>query len=256
MDHYDTLRDLGTPAVLALAEAVTVMDPDAGHHTAWERHLHALTAPSQRSRPEQPTDVIDALLRYRDSDGRWLPGPTIASLALDILAVGWETTTGLLAHSLELGLTDRTRWQQFTDLDHAAAHVEECLRLHPPIAGRLRHTRTPVTLDGITIPEGARCLLLIGAANHDPRRFPDPDRYDPHRPNAAAHLAFGAGWHSCVGADLARLEAVTLLRELATRMPRLRLTDGYQRRYYPSIALLSHETLPALVDSRCPHPDA
>jgi cytochrome P450 len=222
MDYFDMLRDMGTPVTLALADVVTAADPDATHHTAWERHLHALAAPTAASRPAEPTDVVDALLRYRDPHGRWLTPQHIAAMTLHLLGAGSDTTTGLIAHSLERGLGDAARWQQLADPRQAAAHVEECLRLYPPIAGWMRNTRAEVTLDGITIPADARCLVLTGTANHDPQ---DPSLTD--------RLAFGAGWHDYVGTRLARLEAAALLNRLATRLPQLRLADGYRHRNDP-----------------------
>jgi len=68
-----------------------------------------------------------------------------------------------------------------------------------------RLARENTAVGGIDVPEGAKLLLLLASANHDPQRFPDPERFDPHRSNARGHLAFGMGIHYCLGAALARL---------------------------------------------------
>ncbi len=83
-----------------------------------------------------------------------------------------------------------------------------------------RTTTRDVELGGATIPEGEKVLMLLGAANRDPRKWSDPDRYDIDRPTSG-HVAFGAGVHMCVGQLLARLEGETLLAALARALARI-----------------------------------
>jgi cytochrome P450 len=73
-------------------------------------------------------------------------------------------------------------------------------------------------MHGKTIPEGEKVMLLIGAGNHDPRRFDAPERFDIERV-MERHLAFGFGVHFCLGARLARLEARVALEEVLERLP-------------------------------------
>ena len=82
----------------------------------------------------------------------------------------------------------------------------------------VRATTRDVERHGVTIPEGNRVLLSIGAANHDPRRFEDPGRFDINRV-MNQHLAFGFGVHFCLGARLARLEARVAMEEIHARLP-------------------------------------
>jgi cytochrome P450 len=72
-----------------------------------------------------------------------------------------------------------------------------------------------VEIDGVELAKGSRVALVLGAANRDPRRYPDPDTFDITR-EASTHLAFGGGIHFCIGAPLARMEMETTLRELAS----------------------------------------
>ncbi|WP_436528226.1 cytochrome P450 [Actinoplanes sp. HUAS TT8] len=204
--------------------------------------------------PDPGPGLIGDLLRHHDGEAR-LSLDEIAALVLNLTIAGWKTTTGALGHALEHGLTDPHRWSQLADDEHYLnTHVEESLRHSPAIDGWLRITTNEITLDGTTIPAGARCLLLIGSANHDPRVYGTPDRFDPGRAWLSQHLAFGAGPHHCIGAALARLELTTTLRTLARRFPHLRLVDGYQRRFQPNAALRTHLTLPATTGAaaRCP----
>lgn len=109
------------------------------------------------------------------------------------------------------------------DPDLIPSAVEEILRFEPPV--QLLPNRT--TLDDITvaetvIPRGALVTLALAAANRDPARFTDPDRFEPDRRDNV-HLGFGSGIHSCFGAPLARMESQVAFAELVRRLelPRL-----------------------------------
>ena len=78
---------------------------------------------------------------------------------------------------------------------------------------------------GRTFAPDTECWAVIWAANRDPERFPDPDRFDVERANAREHLAFGGGTHLCLGAHLARMEAQVALGALVARAPRLALAS-------------------------------
>ncbi|MFC7532332.1 cytochrome P450 [Actinoplanes sp. GCM10030250] len=199
--------------------------------------------------------LIGDLLRYRGGDDARLTLEEIAALAFHLTVAAWEATAGTLGHALECALTDRSRWARLADDNHyLATHVEESLRHSPAIDGRLRVTTSDVTLDNVTIPAGSQCLLLIGTANHDPRVFANPDRFDPDRAWLSQHLTFGAGPHSCIGSALARITLTTTLRALARSLPQLRLAGDYQRRFRPNLTLRSHQALPVITNAagRCP----
>jgi cytochrome P450 len=101
-------------------------------------------------------------------------------------------------------------------MDLLPSAIEEVLRFRSPLQWMYRVTTREVELQGQTIPAGALVLAMLGAANRNPRQFPDADRFDITRaPNP--HLAFGAGNHFCLGAPLARLEARIGLTELFSR---------------------------------------
>jgi len=86
-----------------------------------------------------------------------------------------------------------------------------------------RYVSGPCTLRGAELPAGAVVQCMLGAMNRDPAHHRDPDRFDPWRDEPAAHTAFGAGRHFCLGAALARVEARTAIRALLDRYPALRL---------------------------------
>jgi cytochrome P450 len=131
-----------------------------------------------------------------------------------LLNAGNETTTNMLG-ALFLTLSenpDQLRLlQQRPDLIPSA--IEEQLRFFAPIQGLYRTARSDYAVGSTTIPAGSRVLLLWGAANRDPRQFEDPDTFSVER-NPTGHLSFGSGVHLCLGAQLARIEGHTVLREL------------------------------------------
>ncbi|MGH2725728.1 MAG: cytochrome P450, partial [Actinomycetota bacterium] len=104
--------------------------------------------------------------------------------------------------------------------------VEETVRFDPPITALPRRARSDTTLDGDGIADGETVLVHLGAANRDPAVFDDPDRFDVDRDAAHAHIGFGYGPHTCVGAPLARAEMAIGLDVLLDRMPELRLSAG------------------------------
>ncbi|MEJ3744672.1 cytochrome P450 [Actinomycetes bacterium KLBMP 9797] len=192
-------------------------------------------------------DYVSRALRYRNGDDSVLTEAEVASLAFNLLVAGHETTAGLLAHCFDYALTVPQRWDEIvTDPATIPGYVEETLRFGPAIDGWLRMTSRDVTIGEVTIPAGARCLLLVGAANRDPAVFEAPDQFDPHRRDARDHLSFGYGPHFCIGAALARLEAQTALAELAAALPGLRLAPGHIRSYKPNVAFRAHQELPVI----------
>ncbi|QNA82654.1 cytochrome P450 [Sphingomonas sp. So64.6b] len=100
------------------------------------------------------------------------------------------------------------------DLSLVKAAFDESLRHRSPSPYIGRTTTCDVEIEGVTIPAESKVLLLVGAANRDPRRFDDPDRFDLRR-NSAGHVAFGVGIHACIGQMVAKLEAEMALEALA-----------------------------------------
>lgn len=151
-------------------------------------------------------DLVSALVAARDGDQE-LSEPELMSMVFLLLLAGHETTVNLigngmaalLAHPGQLALL-RAR----PELVEAA--VEELLRFDGPVQHpTLRFTTEAVEIGGVTIPPGEVVLVVLGAANRDPSRFPHGDRLDLTR-DAGGHLGFGQGPHFCLGAPLARME--------------------------------------------------
>jgi cytochrome P450 len=142
----------------------------------------------------------------------------------------------LLQHSDQLDLLRRD-----PTLVHGA--LEELLRYDSPVQRTGRTAEETVQLGGQRIEAGQHLLVLIGAANRDPRCFADADRLDLRRSNAQHHLSFGAGIHYCVGAPLARMEAEIAIATLLRRMANVRLVDA-ARQWRATFALRGLRSLP------------
>ncbi len=191
------------------------------------------TAHFARLRDEPGDDVISALLS--SNDGGALDDEELFWFSLLLLVAGNETTTNLIGSLLFALARDPEAYARLRDEPQLIpAAVEEGLRWGSPIQGLYRTAAADYTVGETTIPRGARVLLLFGAANRDPRKYPDPDRFAVDR-NPTDHLAFGMGIHFCLGAQLARLEARVVLEELIARAARLELAGTPQFTRNPTV---------------------
>jgi cytochrome P450 len=190
------------------------------------------------AKAHQPGDDLTSdLLAIHDEEPGRLTLDEISSILFSLSFAGHETTTGLIGNTVRRLLEEPGRWATVAARpDLIPAAVEETLRYDPSVPVWRRITTRPVTLGGINLPEGAKLFLWLAAAGRDPSVFSHPDQFDPGRPDAAKHLAFGVGLHYCLGAHLGKLETRLALEELARRYPRLRLADGQQLSFHPNIS--------------------
>jgi cytochrome P450 len=120
--------------------------------------------------------------------------------------------------------------------------IEELLRYEPTGPFMCRYVMRDVELYDTTVPQGSVMMAMLAAANRDPRRYPDPEKFDIHRKDIQ-HLTFGAGIHFCLGNALARLEGVVVLEELLKRFPTWEV-DTERARLAPTSTVRGWETLP------------
>lgn len=195
---------------------------------------------ARRARSEP--DLLSTLAEAADQDGLLSDSELVAMIVL-LLVAGTETTVSLI---------DTTVWALLRHPDELArlheapwllpATVEEAARWESPVQRTWRLAKTDVEVAGHRIPAGALVILLLGAANRDPARFADPDRFDIRRRDLG-HVAFGAGVHACLGAALARLETQVAIGALLRRLPSFRLSTD-QPVWRPTATLRGLATLP------------
>jgi cytochrome P450 len=185
--------------------------------TALRAYMRQLIA-ERRQAPQD--DLISGLVRDGQLSAEDLP----ATLQL-LLIAGHETTVNLITNGMltllrHPAVLDRLRREPSL----AIPLVEEVLRYDPPVQFRLRTTLADLPMAGTVIPKGTSVVLVLASGSRDPARFVDPDHFDPDRRDNE-HLGFGGGDHYCIGAPLARLEAVTALTLLAQRLQAPRLVS-------------------------------
>lgn len=176
-----------------------------------------------RRRRAPAADLLTALAVAHDADAT-LSADELRKMCIFLLITGYESTVGLLGNGLLTLLRFPAEAARIAaDPALVPTAVEEMLRFESPFQRTsFRAFTAPFTLRGHAFAPGEQVAAILGAANRDPARFPDPDTFDAGRsPNP--HLAFGAGLHQCLGALLARMEGRTAFARLAPDMGRLAL---------------------------------
>ncbi|MEV7172959.1 cytochrome P450 [Streptomyces sp. NPDC093224] len=170
-------------------------------------------------------DMLSQLATADGPDGAMTTMEALSTAAL-LLIAGHETTVNLITNGMLTLLRHPDVLQRLRgNPDLAVPIVEELLRYEPPVQLLpQRTTLCDVEVGGVTIPQGASVWLMLASGNRDPKRFENPDRFDPDRADIQ-HLGLGSGIHSCFGAPLARQEAQLALSELARRLENPRLLE-------------------------------
>jgi cytochrome P450 len=188
---------------------------------AFMEYVRALVE-ERRSAPGD--DLLSALIAAEDAGDRLAEEELVATVVF-LFSAGHQTTRDLIANGLLGLLRHPDQWTRLLDDQSLVpAAVEECLRYDPPVTMFPRRALEDTTIGGIAIAAGEQVYVSISAANRDPARFLDPDRFDLSREDNE-HVAFGGGIHYCLGAALARAEAQIVLGTLLRRYPHLELAD-------------------------------
>lgn len=157
----------------------------------------------------------------------------LINLGILLIAAATETTTNLLGNAVLLLASEPDIQAHLrSDPQSIEPFIEEVLRYEAPVQRRVRYTTSPATLGDTELPAGARVEILIGSANRDPDRFPDPDRFRFDR-KSNRHLSFGSGPHVCLGSQLAKREAFWALNTLIQAVPRISLAQPRGTITYP-----------------------
>jgi cytochrome P450 len=250
---FDLVASFTQPLpVIVIAELLGVPPEDRPLFRKWSQHIAATTnlfpAPyviadvkhsmgeliayltrfieDRRRQPRE--DLITALVQAEDEGSR-LTRDELLAFCTVLLVAGHETTTHLIGNGM-LALLHDTDQLDALRSDEALIPdaIEEMLRYDSPVQALVRVATEDVELGAKRVAKGDVLLVMLGAANRDPARFPDPDRFDVRREDAA-HLSFGLGPHFCLGAPLARLEARVAFEALLTRFSSLRLEGKPER---------------------------
>ncbi|MEV0173057.1 cytochrome P450 [Streptomyces sp. NPDC050803] len=218
--------ELVPDTVRLIAAIMDTSDPTPEHAASVQRQIGTVLPALIAHRTAHPgDDLTTELIRVRDEDGDRLSDEELLYTLLLVIGAGFETTVNLIGNAVVALLRDpeqlaavrsgQTGWD---------AVVDETLRVHPSIAALpLRYAVSDLTVGDVTIPAGDAIITTYAAAGLDPAHYgADADVFDASR-GADDHMAFGIGVHRCIGAPLARMEALTALPALFARFPDLRL---------------------------------
>jgi cytochrome P450 len=187
-------------------------------------------------------DLLSGLVAAEEEGDRLTPEELLTTV-VTLFVAGHETTMNLIGNGT-LALLDHPDQLAALQADPSLARpaTEEALRYEGPAQLVPRVALEPLRVGEARVEAGDSVVVGIAAANRDPRRFIDPDRFDLHRADAG-HLAFSLGPHHCLGAALARLEAEVAFAAMARRLPQLELA-GDRPRFRAHAILRGLEALP------------
>ena len=196
----------------------------------------------EEKRANPTEDVISDLVHAdlaEEGDNRKMEYEELLSILQQLLVAGNETTAHTLTAGLYFLLTHPEEMEKLqNDPELINNFVEETLRYLTPTNNMWRVATEDTELNGVEIKQNELLLIRFGSSNRDETKFSDPDKFDISRENAGSHMAFGAGIHTCIGAQLARKELQTAFPILLQRMKSVKLdTDQGELLYLPSVLL-------------------
>jgi cytochrome P450 len=207
--------------------AVGSTGDDTLAHSPLEFLYHRFSEYVEDRRRNPREDVLTGLATATFPDGSTPEVIDVVRVAANLFSAGQETTVRLLSTTVKFLAEDQELQGQLrADRSLVGNFIEEALRVESPIKGDFRLSRVPMTVGGVDVPAGTTLMIVNGAANRDPRRFPDPATFDPARSNARQHIAFGRGIHSCPGAPLARAEVRVAIERLLDRTVHIGVSEA------------------------------
>ena len=249
--QMDIISDLGEPLpAIVTAEMLGVPPSDRQQLKAWSadfaemlgnfqhnpehaprmlRTVQDMTAyfrDTIRRQKDIPQDGLVHSLMTAEVNGDRLSEEEVVANSIVTMVGGLETTTNLIGNGVLTLLRNPQELQRLRDDPSLVpSAVEEMLRYESPSQHTGRLAPEDVELGGKLIRKGQAVMAVMAAANRDPERFPDPDRFDVSR-TENRHLAFGYAAHFCFGAALARVEGQEVFEAIIRRLPDLQLQPG------------------------------
>ncbi|MDH6242760.1 cytochrome P450 [Mycobacterium sp. OTB74] len=222
------------------------MNPERGKEASIA--LRDYFAPILAARRTEPQDDLISSLAVAEIDGERLSDEEIYSFLRLLLPAGIETTYRSLSSMLFALLTHPEQLAAIrADRSLIPQAIEEAVRWEAPLLTITRQTTRDTVLGGVPIPAGCSVMPMLGSANRQDDRYPDPDAFDIFR-EARTPISWGHGVHVCLGMHLARLEMRTAINLLLDRLPNLRLDPDAGDLYVRGQVFRSPAALPVLFD--------
>jgi fatty acid omega-hydroxylase len=173
---------------------------------------------------KQPSDTMLSKMVNDDGPDGPMPAREVVANSMLLLIAGHDSTVNTIAHSVLTVLRNPGTFERLRDNPGLVPFaVEETLRLEAAVQFFPTKSATDdIEIAGTVIPKGSQVHLMYGAANRDPKKFPNPNKFDIERPNNE-HFGWGSGIHVCFGGPLARLEVVIALESFIRRVENPRL---------------------------------
>jgi cytochrome P450 len=232
---------------LAFAQVFWSTYPDIVREAG--RKLGDFFGPLVRERRKTPGPDFISVMATAEVDGAYLPEEVAVSFLRQLMNGSGDTThraTGTLLMAL-LNHPDQLEMLR-GDRSLIPAAVDEALRWDGPVTTNWRLVTEDTRLGGVEIPKGSVLNLVLQSANHDERKYDDPERFDIRRPKGAPNLAFGVGPHICIGRHLARIEMERALNAVLDLLPNLRPDPDYPAPHSRGIHLRTPASLHVLFD--------
>ncbi|MFC5055812.1 cytochrome P450 [Saccharothrix xinjiangensis] len=180
---------------------------------------HAYFADLIHRRRTNPGDDLVSNLLKTQGDGDRLTRFEVTSVLATLFVAAHESTTNLISNGVLALLRNPDQLTALREKPEVITGlVDEVLRYDPPVHLAARMARTDTTIDGYDVKQDDVVVVLMAAANRDPRAYPDADRFIVTREKPNVSLSFGAGAHYCIGASLAKLEAEIAISAFAQRL--------------------------------------
>lgn len=211
-------------ATLGLAAAILPRDLVVMANDAAFKLREYFEALIDERRRERRQDLLSVLVAAEEAGDRLSPEELLAQ-SVGLLIAGFETTIGLIGNGIRALASHPAEFAKLRARpDLVPNAVRECLRYDGPIILTQRVLHEDAEFGGQRIAKDTMVWGMLAAANRDPEKFADPDRFDVER-DASAHLAFGGGPHFCLGYRLAELEAEAAIGSFVRRFAAVRLTS-------------------------------
>ncbi|AFZ58759.1 cytochrome P450 [Anabaena cylindrica FACHB-243] len=192
---------------------------------------------------QSPSDNLINQLIAAEDHGSVLSDEELTATCITFMAGAYETTTYLISNGLLALLQNPEQLQMLQEnpllIDST---VEEILRYCGPAFSVVRRAIADIEINGQLITNGQKIYCVLHAANHDPAKFPNPDKFEITR-KENRHLGLGQGIHVCLGAALTRLETKIAINTILQRLQNIRL-DTEQLTWIPNLAMRGLEELP------------
>ena len=239
-------------AMLSPAQGLLVDEESVRHYAGVEAEAQHYLARLFEERRAHPTDdILSALLADSTEGDAPLTMHELQNLMNQLITGGYTTTADAIGNAMLLLIEHPDQMQLLrNDRSLLRNFAEEVMRHSSSVQGLFRRTTRDVVIDGVEVPADSILHIRYGAANRDPRQFPDGDTFDITRENANKHLGFSRGPHFCPGQPLALQEIMVAFDRILDRMDDIVIAPGATIERAPGFFLYTLKELPITFTAR------